>query len=409
MPNFGESYPDIVTVIPDLTSLISETAKIPKSDSTVSWNATALAEIQNRDLAALLTVGNGRIIGSGTFTTDSASAPADTSRTEANNYWWGCTLIPLTGAVAGQPRRIVAFTQTGGIFTLSDASGGGFTAAPGLVAYIIVADYQRIVYEDIGWFPNASTTAVKETGDLEAATKTITRTTEASGVGSADYSSAQTLTTVPYLNLVASTLAACRLDITRMAARLSVTIDSDDGTHDLRCRVYVDAQNANNLLFDVTCTTTGNQLAVQATLVGTKETIFNLLKDGAAHTFYFFFWSPGNHSPVISVCELWYGIGSVGTNSNPCLNLTMKGNASVKVHVLNAISGTVAAMVTIYVPFTDTLYTYLIGANSTAGFFAQITQISFVLTGKEKVYLYAGAATDLVVIDHLALGLLSEV
>jgi len=151
------------------------------------------------------------------------------------------------------------------------------------------------IYETIVYSPG-----LKDTGDLEAATKTITATSEAVGVGNADYSSAQTLA-IP---------TNAKFEILRIASRLSVTIDSDDGTHDLRCRVYVDAQDANHLLYDLTYAATGNQLSVQDCLVGTKEVIFNLLKDGAAHTFYFFLWSPGNHSPVVSVVNLWFGLGA---------------------------------------------------------------------------------------------------
>jgi len=151
------------------------------------------------------------------------------------------------------------------------------------------------IYETIAYSPG-----LKDTTDLEAATKTITATEEATGTGNADYSAALTLTAP----------SDTRMAIKRIATRLSVTIDSDDGTHDLKCRVYVDEQDANHMLFDLSYTSTGNQLSVQDCLTGTKETIFNLLKDGNAHTFYFFFWSPGEHAPVISVCQLWEAVGS---------------------------------------------------------------------------------------------------
>lgn len=151
------------------------------------------------------------------------------------------------------------------------------------------------IYEVISYYPG-----LKDTGDLEAATSTITATEEASGVGNADYSSAQTLS-IP---------TNSKFEILRIASRLSVTIDSDDGTHDLRCRVYVDAQDANHMLYDLTYSSTGSQISVQDCLTGTKETIYNLLKDGSAHTFYFFFWTPGGHAPVISLVELWFGVGA---------------------------------------------------------------------------------------------------
>jgi hypothetical protein len=264
-------------------------------------------------------------------------------------------------------------------------------------------DSYKSIYENIGWYPT-----LKDTTDLITGTKTITRTSEASGVGNADYSSAQTLTTVPYLNLVASTLETCRMAITRIATRLSVTIDSDDGTHDLRCRVYVDAQDSDHLLYDLTYSTTGNQLAVQACLVATKEIIYNLLKDGSAHTFYFFFWSPGNHSPVISVCQLWYGVGSSGTGTNSALALTIKGQCWFKINCFNTTSGSINAMVCIYIPYTDTLFTFLWGANSTTSTYAQISLATLVLASGERIHIYAGAATDIAVINHMAVGLLRE-
>ncbi len=264
-------------------------------------------------------------------------------------------------------------------------------------------DSYKSVYENIGWYP-----LLKDTTDLITGTKTITRTAEASGTGNADYSSAQTLTTAPYLNFVPSTLEACRIEITRLASRLSVTIDSDDGTHDLRCSVYVDTQATANKLFDITCTTTGNQLAVQALLVGTKDVIYNLLKDGAAHTFYFFFWSPGNHSPVLSVCQLWYGVGASGTGQAYAVTLTLKGTCWFKAHVYNTSVGTVAAMFAIYIPYTDTAYTFLSGANSSSVNFTQLSINALVLVGGEKFIIYAGAATDIVAINHFAVGIIRE-
>jgi hypothetical protein len=156
-------------------------------------------------------------------------------------------------------------------------------------------DSQKPVFEVINYVPS-----FQSSGDLEATTKTISATAEASGLANKDYSSAKTLA-IP---------SDSRLAISSLTSRLSVTIDSDDGTHDLRCRVYVDAQDTDHLLFDVTCTTTGNQLAVQGLTASVKPVLFALLKDGAPHTFYFYFWSPGNHSPVISLVTFWEACGT---------------------------------------------------------------------------------------------------
>lgn len=76
------------------------------------------------------------ILARGTFTTSSATVPADTGRTEANDYWNGCYLVPTAGAIIGEPRLIVDFANAGGVFTLD--TDIPFTAVPGTVAYVII-------------------------------------------------------------------------------------------------------------------------------------------------------------------------------------------------------------------------------------------------------------------------------
>ena len=97
--------------------------------------------IANKDgsiLERLEAISNGIIIGTGTFTTSSATVPADTGQSAMpTGQFDDCLLIPLTGVCALQPRLIVTFTTTTGVFTLDAAEA--FTAAPGLVTYIIVA------------------------------------------------------------------------------------------------------------------------------------------------------------------------------------------------------------------------------------------------------------------------------
>jgi len=183
------------------------------------------------------------------------------------------------------------------------------------------------VIETITYYP-----VRQDTGDLEAATKTITATAEASGIANKDYSSNKTLLAPP----------DARISIISLITRLSVTIDSDDGTHDLRCRVYVDAQDADHLLFDLTYSTTGNQLAVQALTASTKPIIFNLLKNGFSHTFYFFFWSPGNHSPVISLVTLCESVGSNKTSGwgNKVLTFTPNSHCEVQLRFYHHTIGT---------------------------------------------------------------------
>ena len=90
---------------------------------------------------------------------------------------------------------------------------------------------------------------IPTTGDLEAATKTITAAVEATGVVNADYSSALTLPKP----------SDTRLVILKVAARLAVTIDSMTAGH-LYCRVYVDAQDADHRLFNEDWTSSGLNL-----------------------------------------------------------------------------------------------------------------------------------------------------
>ena len=76
------------------------------------------------------------VIATGTFTTSSATLPADTGKAAlATGYYNGCLIMPLTGVCALQPRRITTFTTTTGVYTLTLS----YTAAPGLVNYVILA------------------------------------------------------------------------------------------------------------------------------------------------------------------------------------------------------------------------------------------------------------------------------
>ncbi len=78
-----------------------------------------------------------KIIASGTLDTSSATVPADSTRTEGDDYFNGNLLMMKTGAVANQPKLIVDYTATTGVFTVDPEHP--FTAATGLVEYIVVA------------------------------------------------------------------------------------------------------------------------------------------------------------------------------------------------------------------------------------------------------------------------------
>lgn len=174
------------------------------------------------------------------------------------------------------------------------------------------------VVETISYAPG-----VKDTTDLvEPGTITIVAVAEGAV---ANCSAALTLT-IP---------TDTRLAIVQIASRLAVTIDSmTAGT--LFCRVYVDVQDAAHRLFDLSWAVAGAKLSVVNLTAGT---IFNLLKNGAAHTFYFFFWVDAGNA-VISLVELWEGVGDGGTAwwTTIALSLTFKG--IIGVHATAARVGT---------------------------------------------------------------------
>ena len=78
-----------------------------------------------------------KTIGTGTFTTDSATVPRDNTRTEAINYFDSCWLVPTAGAEANQPRQIFSYAANG---TFTMVSGSTWLTAPGLVAYKILSN-----------------------------------------------------------------------------------------------------------------------------------------------------------------------------------------------------------------------------------------------------------------------------
>jgi hypothetical protein len=143
---------------------------------------------------------------------------------------------------------------------------------------------------------------LQDSGDLEAGTRTITATAEAAGINNADYHTTLTLAKPDDL----------RVNVLRIAARLAVTIDSMTAGQ-LNCRVYADIQDADHRLFDWHWANAGEKLAAIDTHNDNLNAIFNQLKDGQTHTFYVFCWvNTGN--AVISLCQLWEGVGTCSTD-----------------------------------------------------------------------------------------------
>lgn len=227
---------------------------------------------------------------------------------------------------------------------------------------------------------------LQDTGDLEAATKTITATSEASGVGNADYSHAITL----------SKPSDARLTVKRVAARLAVTIDSMTAGH-LYCRVYVDAQDAAHRLFDEDWTGIGAKLdAVDKT----SGTLFDLMTDGAQHTFYFFFWVDSGNA-VLSVVQLWECVSTCTTGWAEILRLDHQGLISFDIYAYKLGTGTAEFRLTSAVtgnPVTNIIWT---GSGVGVG-----CPLALVNIGSLRAN--GTVATDLNLVDNVTVILRSE-
>lgn len=203
------------------------------------------------------------------------------------------------------------------------------------------------------------------TNDLESATKTISATSEPSGIGNATYSASMTLPAI----------SDARINIKNLAARLATTIDSMTAGH-LYCKVYVDVQDANHLLFSEDWTTTGEKLDATDLNSGNKATIFSLLGDGNAHTFYVFCWVDANNA-VVSVMQLWEGVGTCTTGYVNVLELTHSGYVSVS--MVGLVQGTGAVTMLMYEKTNSSNWGSL--ASSVYGMYLCNTGIKFYLHG----------------------------
>ncbi len=161
-----------------------------------------------------------------------------------------------------------------------------------------------------------------DSGDLEPATRVITATSEANGLANADYSVSLTLP-IP---------EDSRLVLEALACQIQVAIDSLGAANRLNCRLYIDAQDNDHLLIDVqglTWNSTGTKITGDTFSLANKPSIFNLLKDGLAHTFHFFFWANNSSGPTISLVRLFERLGNYGTSGGKILSLNFKGEVQI--------------------------------------------------------------------------------
>jgi hypothetical protein len=144
---------------------------------------------------------------------------------------------------------------------------------------------------------------VQNSGDLEAATKTISATTRP---GAADYSTSLTIPAP----------SDDRWQVKRTGIRLQLTVDSISAGH-LYGSLYVNGVERKT--FDLTGT--GDKIAV----VDLTEGQFNI---GSANSFGVYLWVDTGEA-TISLCQIWQAVGSTDTGYTfpVCLQLLHNGMA----------------------------------------------------------------------------------
>lgn len=169
----------------------AELAKVPKSDSTVSWNATALAdiadEVWDESLAAhqtVLSAGRAVTLGgvpiaettlTGTPTTTSMQLTAGST---VDGAYEDHTLVMLSGATVGETSPIE--TYTGATRTCTFAAADAFTSAPSSGdAVVVKLDHVHPVSEIVNAMDANSTQLAKLDGMRGATFNTATDSLEA--------------------------------------------------------------------------------------------------------------------------------------------------------------------------------------------------------------------------------------
>ncbi len=173
---------------------------------------------------------------------------------------------------------------------------------------------------------------LRTTNDLESGTHTVVPTARPA-TGSAQY---QVQVTLPKPD-------DARMTVKRIAARLSVNIAGMGTATHVYLSVRVDADDSDHELFSEDWTTSGAKLSAVDTHAGNKATIFNLLKDGAAHTFYFLFWADAASQATVDTVQFWEGVGSCDiAGGSSCLEISHAGWLSVADNVGKQGTGTVS-------------------------------------------------------------------
>lgn len=77
------------------------------------------------------------VCATGILDTSSATVPADSTRTEGDDHYNECLLVPINGTYAGIAKRITDYTGVGGIFTIDPFDP--FLGPTGLVPYVVIS------------------------------------------------------------------------------------------------------------------------------------------------------------------------------------------------------------------------------------------------------------------------------
>lgn len=231
---------------------------------------------------------------------------------------------------------------------------------------------------------------LQNTGDLEAGTHTIVPTSRPA-IADAQYSASLTLAKPSDAGLI----------VKRIATRLSVNIAGLGTATHVYCSVRVDVDDVDHELFSKDWTSTGVKLDAVDTHSGAKSTIFDLLKDGAAHTLYFLFWADVASQATIDVVQLWEAVGTCSTSDVVVLDIDFKGMFSLWAYQHNPGTGT---PVIVLAPPTYSWASWI----STSGAGGQLKVLSFISGGSDRINMKGSVATDLNYVNTITMNLRSE-
>lgn len=236
--------------------------------------------------------------------------------------------------------------------------------------------------EKIVYTPN-----IVSTEDMETGTHTIVPTARPA-TGSAQYSSQLTM----------SMPADNRLSVKRLCSRLTVNISGLGAATHIYCSVRVDVDDADHELFTEDWTSSGVKLDALDLHAGNKATLFNLLSDGTAHTFYFMFWADAANQAMITVVQLWLAVGSCATSMVDVLEVNHSGFVSWLIHLYQLGSGSAA----LRVQMND------IDSVGVAGEYGSQRHYLSLVSDKLDWWLYGSVNTDLNYIVRFACNLKGE-